>query len=223
MTARLRGSAKNAYTCAAITGPTSRTAWISSSPAVHQRFERAEVLRQRLRGRLADVGNAEREQEPVERGPLAALERSDQVARPSARPCGRARPAPRRSACRGRRACATRPQSTSCSISRSPSPSMSIARRDAKCRSDSRRCAAQTSPPVQRATASPSARTTGDPHTGQRRRQLDDPCVGADASRAARAPPPESRHPRAARPRCHRSARPCARARPCCAGSRCSR
>ena len=45
---------------------------------------------------------------------------------------------------------------------------MSIARRDAKCSSASRRCARQTSPPLHRATASPSARVTWDPHTGQR-------------------------------------------------------
>ena len=62
---------------------------------------------------------------------------------------------PRR-ACRGRRACARCPPSTSCSTSLSPRPSMSIARREAKCSSACLRCAGQKSPPVQRATASSS-------------------------------------------------------------------
>src|SRR3569833_965613 len=44
---------------------------------------------------------------------------------------------------------------------------MFIARREAKCRMASLRCAGQTNSPVQRATASPSTRTTSDPHTGQ--------------------------------------------------------
>ena len=45
-------------------------------------------------------------------------------------------------------------------------PSMSSARRLAKCRSASWRWARQVKPPVQRATASPSARSTGESHTG---------------------------------------------------------
>ena len=43
---------------------------------------------------------------------------------------------------------------------------MSIARRLAKCRRDCLRCAGQTSPPVQRATASSTSRITADPHSG---------------------------------------------------------
>ena len=44
---------------------------------------------------------------------------------------------------------------------------MSIILREAKCRSASLRCAEQNKPPVQRATASPSSRTTWEPQTGQ--------------------------------------------------------
>ena len=44
---------------------------------------------------------------------------------------------------------------------------MSIARRLAKCSSACLRCAGQNSPPLQRATASSSPRTTCEPHTGQ--------------------------------------------------------
>ena len=47
-----------------------------------------------------------------------------------------------------------------------PRPSISIARRPAKCRSASLRCAGQNRPPVQRATASPSSRSTSEPQTG---------------------------------------------------------
>ena len=54
-----------------------------------------------------------------------------------------------------------------CSISFSPTPSMSIALRETKCFNASLRWASQNSPPVQRATASPSTRTTADSHTGQ--------------------------------------------------------
>ena len=43
---------------------------------------------------------------------------------------------------------------------------MSMARREAKCRMDSRRWAGQNRPPVQRAMASPSRRTIFEPHTG---------------------------------------------------------
>ncbi len=43
---------------------------------------------------------------------------------------------------------------------------MSIARRLAKCSSDCLRCAGQTRPPVQRATASSASRITAEPHSG---------------------------------------------------------
>ena len=56
--------------------------------------------------------------------------------------------------------------STSCSTSFSPSPSIFIARRLAKCRKACLRCAGQNSPPVQRDTDSSSNRTTCEPHTG---------------------------------------------------------
>ncbi|MNC12186.1 hypothetical protein D3C75_599000 [compost metagenome] len=46
-------------------------------------------------------------------------------------------------------------------------PSTSSARRETKCLSASFRCAPQIKPPVQRATASPSTRSTSEPQTGQ--------------------------------------------------------
>ncbi|MNT25660.1 hypothetical protein D3C72_1611890 [compost metagenome] len=61
----------------------------------------------------------------------------------------------------------TMPWSTSCSTTLSPRPSMSIARRWAKCSRACLRCAAQIRPPVQRAMASSSRRSTCEPHTGQ--------------------------------------------------------
>ncbi len=51
-------------------------------------------------------------------------------------------------------------------MSLAPRPSISIANLDAKCRSDSFRCAAHVRPPVHRATASPSTRNTAELHTG---------------------------------------------------------
>ncbi len=60
----------------------------------------------------------------------------------------------------------TKSASTSWSTSFSPIPSISIARREAKCSNACLRCAAQNSPPVQRATASSSCRTTAESHTG---------------------------------------------------------
>ena len=60
----------------------------------------------------------------------------------------------------------TRPRSTTSSTSHSPMPSMSMAVRRAKCRIDSFRRARQLTL-THRATASPSSRTTADPHDGQ--------------------------------------------------------
>src|SRR5213594_3386918 len=60
----------------------------------------------------------------------------------------------------------TRSRSTSWSTSFSPRPSISMARRAAKCSKVCLRCALQYSPPVQRVAASPGTRTTGEPHTG---------------------------------------------------------
>ena len=48
----------------------------------------------------------------------------------------------------------------------SPSPSMSSAPRDTKCRSRSKRCAGQIRPPVQRTSTSPSSATASLPHIG---------------------------------------------------------
>ena len=63
----------------------------------------------------------------------------------------------------------TRSLSTSWSISLLPRPSISSARREAKCRSASLRCAGQNRPPVQRATASPSTRSTSESQIGHLR------------------------------------------------------
>ncbi|MNN22594.1 hypothetical protein D3C81_1359580 [compost metagenome] len=60
----------------------------------------------------------------------------------------------------------TSPLSTSCSTILSPRPSTSMARRAAKCLIASLRCASQNRPPEQRVTASPSSRSTAEPHTG---------------------------------------------------------
>ena len=49
----------------------------------------------------------------------------------------------------------------------SPSPSMSSAPRETKCRSRSKRCAGQIRPPVQRTSTSPSSATASLPHSGQ--------------------------------------------------------
>ena len=60
-----------------------------------------------------------------------------------------------------------KPTSTICSISLSPRPSMLTALREAKCIRLCLSCAGQIIPPVQRATASPSSRSIGEPHSGQ--------------------------------------------------------
>ena len=103
----------------------------------------------------------------------------------------------------------TRLPSTSCSTSLSPKPSMSSARRCAKCSNMPLRCAGQIMPPVQRAMASPSGRSTTELHSGH--------CVGSSnstvsagrCSTTARTTS-ESRRPHGARPRCRPRARPCA-------------
>ncbi len=55
---------------------------------------------------------------------------------------------------------------TSCSTSFSPRPSMSMARRPAKCSSACATWAGQTRPPEQRAIVSSGRRTTAEPHSG---------------------------------------------------------
>ena len=100
----------------------------------------------------------------------------------------------------------TMPASTSWSTSLSPRPSMSSARRLAKCSSACLRCAGHTRPPVQRAIASSGRRTMAEPHSGQ--------CVGHhELARVARpllrhrrARPAGSRRRRGARRRCRRCA-----------------
>ena len=144
--------------------------------------QRGEVAREQPRGRLADVADAEREDEPVERDlaarSIAAIRLS--ISLPSSlallflRPrrilpgrfarvslCSRRRslsalsPRPR---ARVTERCPTDPVSSpfSCSVSMlvPPSPSMSNAWRDTKCLSRSTACAGQISPPVQRRAAS---------------------------------------------------------------------
>jgi hypothetical protein len=69
------------------------------------------------------------------------------------------------------------------SICFSPSPSMSMALRETKCRSRSTACAGQIRPPVQRRTASPSSRTAWLPQAG----------TDAEIRRASRRPA-ASRH-----------------------------
>src|SRR5574337_425126 len=61
----------------------------------------------------------------------------------------------------------TMSNSTRSSAKRSPRPSMSIARREAKWISASLRWAAQNNPPEQRHAAAPSSRSSAEPHTGQ--------------------------------------------------------
>ena len=55
---------------------------------------------------------------------------------------------------------------------------MSIARRDAKCRSEPSNCAGQTRPPEHRAMASPSERSTCEPQTGHDVGQFDHSRIG---------------------------------------------
>ena len=93
----------------------------------------------------------------------------------------------------------------------------------AKCRSASLRCARQ----AQRAGAARDRlalrarpRRTAD-RAVRRQRRTRAHRAGALGHHARR--PPGSRRRRAARSRCRRCARPCARSRPCCAASRCSR
>jgi hypothetical protein len=78
-----------------------------------------------------------------------------------------------------------RPPSTSWSTSLSPRPSMSIARRPAKCSSACLRCAAQNRPPLQRWSMPPRSRRRALPHTGHWPRHAE---VGHVGRRAARHP-----------------------------------
>ena len=123
-----------------------------------------------LRRRLADVADAEREDEARQRrvagsASIAATTlaadfsaiRSSAASSRDVQPVEvgrRAAPARRRPA--GRPACR-------------PGPRCPCARRLAKCSSACLRCAGQTSPPVQRATASSGRRTIAEPHSGHAR------------------------------------------------------
>ncbi len=79
MTRAFRGSAMNAWTCAAVIGPMSGTSSISAVVAARKALQGPEMPRERFCRRLADVANAECEQEPRKRRGLAALERLDQL------------------------------------------------------------------------------------------------------------------------------------------------
>ena len=68
---------------------------------------------------------------------------------------------------KGKYAMFTIPTEKNWTIVFSPSPSMSSATRETKCRSRSTRCAGQTNPPVQRTSTSPSSATDSEPHSGQ--------------------------------------------------------
>ena len=63
---------------------------------------------------------------------------------------------------------------------------MSIARRDAKWRKACLRCAGQTRPPVQRATASPGGSSMCEPHSGQTSGQRISGCKGLPTASAGR-------------------------------------
>ena len=114
-----------------------------------------------------------------ERRVLALLDRRRRRSPRSCRPCARAPRASRRPSLYRSAGVCTMPPSTSWSTSLSPRPSMSSARRLAKCSSACLRCAGQTSPPVQRAIASSGRRTTAEPHSGH--------CVGHHERAARRA------------------------------------
>ncbi len=173
----------------------------ASSSALSEPKCRARILRHLL----ADAGNAEREDEARQRPCRAncwmlsmtfCADFSAIRSRPASDALSsRGRGPPDSRPCRGRPA--ARPASR-------PAPSMSIARRPTKCSSACLRCALQYRPPVQRATASPSSRTTGDSQTGQRLRHARSGLPRAAAPRTARAPLRESRRRPAARPRCRR-------------------
>ncbi len=94
---RLRGSAKKRTTLSAIVGPMPSIASSSSCwrPASARR-DRREVAGEQLRDALADVADAERDQEARERGLPGALERRDAGSRRTSRPCARGRRASRR-------------------------------------------------------------------------------------------------------------------------------
>ena len=62
--------------------------------------------------------------------------------------------------------CLIKPAAKNCSTNLSPKPSIFMARREAKCLMASLTWAGQYKPPVQRATASPTPRSTSEPHTG---------------------------------------------------------
>ena len=79
--------------------------------------------------------------------------------------------------------------STSAAMKRSPRPSMSIARREAKWNSACTRCAGQNRPPVQRATTSPSSRSTAEPQTGHSVGNWYGGCIGLPRSHRAGARP----------------------------------
>ena len=205
---------------AASTGPTS---WHGKQRCLvggHQRIEAAEMAREIPRRRLADVPDAEREDEARQRRRLALLDRGDarspRSCRPSA-PARRAWPVP---ACRSRPACARCQPSTSWSTSLSPRPSMSIARRLAKCSSACLRCAGHTRPPVQRAMASSGSRATAEPHSGQVEGITNWRRAGRTLFEQRRGRLRESRRRRGARPRYRRCGRPCGGPRPRCAAWR---
>ncbi len=122
--------------------------------------ERAVVPGQQARRRLADLADAERVDEPVERDGAPRLDRRQQVvdrllapARPLAQAIG-----VRRAAGRCRPALRIRPSARRPAMCFSPRPSMSKASRETKWFSRSTACAGQIRPPVQRRATSPGSR-----------------------------------------------------------------
>ena len=201
-------------------------------------FEVAEPRRQRLGRALADVLDAERVQEPFQRRVAAVVDGLDAGSRPSLRRDLAGLHGFRRGAVAlvgaafhfqqvverqlvqiGDRLARSRGR-TSSSMKRSPRPSMSIARREAKWRIASLRCAGAG----QLAGAAPHrlAFLAHDLRAADRavRRHAPRLRAGRALLEQRRAPLPESRRRRGARSRCRRRARPGARPGRRCAASR---
>ena len=141
---------------------------------IAQGLDRAEIARQIARGALADMADADGEQEAVEADSPPVLDRGEEIVdrfRLEAL-AGEDRRAvvPQPEDVAGtddQRRAAERPRLREQLDALAAQPSISKARRETKWRRRSLRCAAQVRPPVQRRTTASASRTAVDPHTGQ--------------------------------------------------------
>ena len=130
----------------ASTGPTSRTSSSCASSAPSSASSAPKWRARSLRGRLADVPDAQRVDEPRERRRLALLDRGDDVRRGLVGHALERREIARSSACRGRPACARCRHRRAGRRACRRGPRCPARAGSAKCSSACLRCAGQTEP-----------------------------------------------------------------------------